>query len=46
MKKEAAKKAMQNNLDEAHDFFDEAAKDEARHAMALKGIKDKLFAGL
>lgn len=46
MKKEAATIAKQNNIDEAHDFFDEAAKDESRHARALKGLKDKLFAGL
>lgn len=46
MKREAAVAAKQNNIDEAHDVFDEAAKDESRHARALKGIKDKLFAGL
>jgi len=46
MKREAAIAAKQNKIDEAHDVFDEAAKDESRHARALKGIKDRLFAGL
>jgi rubrerythrin len=46
MKRESAIKAKEEGIDEAHDFFDEAAKDEARHARALKGIKDKLFSGL
>ncbi|SFR08328.1 ferritin-like domain-containing protein [Desulfoscipio geothermicus] len=43
MKREAAVKAKQDNIDEAHDFFDEAAKDEARHARALKGLLDRYF---
>lgn len=42
-KREAAVLAKENNIDEAHDFFDEAAKDEARHARALKGILDRYF---
>lgn len=46
LKRKAAVEAKQNNLDEVHDFLDEAAKDEARHARALKGLKDSLFAGL
>lgn len=46
MKMEAAALAKQNNLDEVHDVFDEAAKDEARHARALKGLKDRYFSGL
>ncbi|GAB6180077.1 ferritin family protein [Desulfotomaculum defluvii] len=43
MKKEAAGIAKQNDIDEAHDFLDEAAKDEARHARALKGLLDRYF---
>lgn len=42
-KKEAATKAKGNNIDEAHDFFDEAAKDEARHARALEGMLKRYF---
>ncbi len=44
-KKEAAKKAKENNIDEAHDFFDESSRDEARHARILKGLLDKYFGG-
>ncbi|MTI81466.1 MAG: rubrerythrin family protein [Firmicutes bacterium] len=43
MKREAALKAKENDIDPAHDFFDEAAKDEARHARALKGMLDRYF---
>ncbi|NLW25007.1 MAG: rubrerythrin family protein [Clostridia bacterium] len=43
MKKESAKLAKENNLDEVHDTFDEAAKDEARHALALKGLLERYF---
>ncbi|MDK2823296.1 MAG: rubrerythrin [Clostridia bacterium] len=43
MKKEAAKVAKENNIDEAHDSFDEAAKDEARHAQALRGLLQRYF---
>lgn len=43
MKRETAVKAKQNDIDPAHDFFDEAAKDEARHARALKGMLDRYF---
>lgn len=43
MKKEAAGIAKQNDVDEAHDFFDEAAKDEARHARALQGLLQRYF---
>lgn len=42
-KKESAKKAKENNLDAAHDFFDESSRDEARHARALKGLLDRYF---
>lgn len=42
-KKESAKKAKENDLDAAHDFFDESSKDEARHARALKGLLDRYF---
>lgn len=43
MKKEAAKKAKEANVDEAHDFFDESSRDEARHARMLEGILDRFF---
>ncbi|MFZ5944874.1 MAG: ferritin-like domain-containing protein [Bacillota bacterium] len=43
MKKQSAKVAKENNLDEVHDAFDEAAKDEARHAQALKGLLGRYF---
>ncbi len=43
MKREAAVNAKQENIDEAHDVFDEAAKDEARHARGLKGLLDRYF---
>lgn len=43
MKRESAVKAKQENIDEAHDFFDEAAKDEARHARGLKGLLERYF---
>ncbi|MDN5322310.1 MAG: rubrerythrin, partial [Clostridia bacterium] len=39
----AAKVAKENNIDEAHDSFDEAAKDEARHAQALRGLLQRYF---
>ncbi|CCO09105.1 ferritin-like domain-containing protein [Desulforamulus hydrothermalis] len=42
-KREAAVLAKQNDVDEAHDVFDEAAKDEARHARAIKGLLDRYF---
>lgn len=37
-KREAAVKAKENNLDQAHDFFDESSRDEGRHAQALEGM--------
>lgn len=42
-KREAAVKAKENNLDEAHDILDESAKDEARHALALQGLIKRYF---
>lgn len=42
-KKEAAKKAKEADIDEAHDFFDESSRDEARHARSLKGLLDRYF---
>ncbi len=42
-KREAAVKAKENNCDEAHDFFDESSRDEARHARALQGLLDRYF---
>ncbi|NEZ46965.1 rubrerythrin family protein [Clostridium niameyense] len=43
MKKDLAKKAKEENLDEVHDFMDEASRDEARHAKMLKGLLDRYF---
>lgn len=42
-KKMAATKAKENDIDPAHDFFDESSKDEARHAQMLKGLLDRYF---
>lgn len=42
-KREAAVKAKENNLDHAHDFFDESSRDEARHARALEGLLNRYF---
>jgi rubrerythrin len=42
-KREAALKAKEAAVDEAHDVFDESSRDEARHAMMLKGLLDRFF---
>ncbi len=42
-KREAAVTAKENDIDEAHDFFDESSRDEARHARALQGILKRYF---
>lgn len=42
-KKEVAKKAKELNIDPAHDYFDESSRDEARHAMMLKGLLERYF---
>ncbi|HTG01039.1 MAG TPA: ferritin family protein [Nitrospirota bacterium] len=42
-KREAAVKAKEVNVDEAHDLFDESSRDEARHAMMLKGLLERFF---
>jgi rubrerythrin len=42
-KREAALKAKENGIDEAHDFFDVSARDEARHARALKALLERYF---
>jgi rubrerythrin len=42
-KKSAAKKAKEIDCDEAHDLFDEASRDEARHARALQGMLNRFF---
>ena len=42
-KKEAATKAKENNIDHAHDYFDESSRDEARHARALEGLLKRYF---
>ncbi|MDN5326465.1 MAG: hypothetical protein PWP41_1161 [Moorella sp. (in: firmicutes)] len=42
-KREAAVKAKENNIDHAHDFFDESSRDEGRHARALEGLLNRYF---
>ncbi len=42
-KRESAVKSKEAGIDEAHDFFDVSARDEARHARALKGLLDRYF---
>ena len=44
-KQEAAGKARDCDIDQAHDFFDESSRDEARHAMMLKGLLERYFRG-
>ncbi len=42
-KREAAVKAKEDNIDPAHDAFDESSRDEARHARALEGLLNRYF---
>ena len=42
-KREAAVKAKEAGVDEIHDLFDEASRDEARHARALEGVLKRYF---
>lgn len=42
-KAELAKRASQEGLDQVHDLFDEASRDEARHAQALEGVLRRYF---
>jgi len=42
-KREAAVKSKEAGIDEAHDFFDVSARDEGRHARAIKGLLDRYF---
>lgn len=42
-KRSSALKAKEENLDEAHDVFDETSRDEARHAQALRGLLRRYF---
>jgi rubrerythrin len=42
-KRQAAVKAKENNIDPAHDFFDESSRDEGRHARALEGLLKRYF---
>jgi rubrerythrin len=42
-KREAAVKAKEAGIDEAHDLFDESSRDEARHARALDGLLKRYF---
>jgi rubrerythrin len=42
-KRESAIAAKEGQIDEAHDFFDESSRDEARHALMLQGILKRFF---
>ena len=42
-KHEAALRAKEAGIDEARDFFEESARDEARHARALEGLLKRYF---
>jgi rubrerythrin len=42
-KRQAAVKAKEVNVDEAHDLFDESSRDEARHHLMLKGLLKRFF---
>ncbi len=42
-KRESALKAKEYNIDPGHDFFDESARDEGRHAKALEGLLKRYF---
>ena len=42
-KRQAALKAKEVNVDEAHDLFDESSRDEARHHLMLKGLLQRFF---
>lgn len=42
-KKQAATRAKEAGVDEAHDFLDESSRDEGRHARALQGLLDRYF---
>jgi rubrerythrin len=42
-KHKAAMMAKEAGIDEAHDFFEESARDEARHARALEGLLKRYF---
>lgn len=43
VKREAAVKAKEEDIDPAHDFFDESSRDEARHAQMLEGLIKRYF---
>jgi len=42
-KREAAVRAKELGIDQAHDVFDESSRDEARHAKALEGLLERYF---
>jgi len=44
-KREAALRASECGVDEAHDFFDESSRDEGRHARMLRGMLERYFRG-
>ena len=43
VKREAALKAKEAGVDEAHDLLDESSRDEARHARVLEGLLKRYF---
>ncbi|MBU2617102.1 MAG: rubrerythrin family protein [Euryarchaeota archaeon] len=43
VKREAASKAKEAGVDEAHDFFDESSRDEARHSKELEELLKRYF---
>lgn len=42
-KQQAALKAKENGVDEAHDIFQESSRDEGRHARTLEGLLKRYF---
>ena len=42
-KRDSALKAKETNIEEAQDLFNESSRDEARHAMMLKGLIARFF---
>ena len=42
-KRDSALKARETNIEEAQDLFNESSRDEARHAMMLKGLIARFF---
>lgn len=42
-KRQSAVTAKEENIDAAHDYFDESSRDEARHAKSLEGLLKRYF---